>query len=72
MRRPGWLRLLPITIFVMSSLLAVKSAQLVRAAVHDARSRRERRLPLPKRRRRRSIRRHRRPPRHAPAAQPSR
>ena len=33
MRRPGWLRLLPIMIFVMSSLLAVKSAQLVRAAV---------------------------------------
>jgi flagellar motility protein MotE (MotC chaperone) len=37
MHRPGWLRLLPIMIFVMSSLLAVKSAQLVRAAVttHD-------------------------------------
>ena len=37
MRRPGWLRLLPIMIFVMSSLLALKSAQLVRAAVttHD-------------------------------------
>jgi flagellar motility protein MotE (MotC chaperone) len=33
MRRPGWLRLLPILIFVMSSLLALKSAQLVRAAV---------------------------------------
>ena len=33
MRRPGWLRLLPIMIFVMSSLLALKSAQLVRAAV---------------------------------------
>ena len=37
MRRPDWLRLLPIMIFVMSSLLALKSAQLVRAAVttHD-------------------------------------
>jgi flagellar motility protein MotE (MotC chaperone) len=33
MRRPGWLRLLPIMIFVMSSLLALKSVQLVRAAV---------------------------------------
>jgi flagellar motility protein MotE (MotC chaperone) len=38
MRRPDWLRLLPIMIFVMSSLLVVKSAQLVRAAVtpHEA------------------------------------
>jgi flagellar motility protein MotE (MotC chaperone) len=32
-RRPGWLRLLPIMIFVMSSLLALKSVQLVRVAV---------------------------------------
>jgi flagellar motility protein MotE (MotC chaperone) len=37
-RRPDWLRLLPIMMFVMSSLLVVKSAQLVRAAVmtHEA------------------------------------
>jgi flagellar motility protein MotE (MotC chaperone) len=34
-RRPGWLRLLPIMIFVMSSLLALKSVQLVRAAVSN-------------------------------------
>jgi flagellar motility protein MotE (MotC chaperone) len=33
MRRPGCTRLLPVTIFVMSSLLAVKSTELVRAAV---------------------------------------
>ncbi len=33
MRRPGWLRLLPIMIFAMSSLLALKSAQLVRGAI---------------------------------------
>lgn len=38
MRRPSCTRLLPVTIFVMSSLLAVKSTELVRAAVtmHDA------------------------------------
>jgi flagellar motility protein MotE (MotC chaperone) len=37
-RRPDWLRLLPLVIFAMSSLLVVKSAQLVRAAVttHEA------------------------------------
>ena len=33
LRRPGWLRLLPIMIFVMSSLLALKSVGLVHVAV---------------------------------------